>query len=276
MSTSVVSEVRVRVLRWIVLVLAATQVAGQVVADVVAPNFLEDGATNEATITPAGYAFLIWGLICALSLISAAALVRYGLGAEWERRVLINLGVVFIGFNVWLVTAAQDWLWVTVAVFATMFVLLIDTLWLLTGRAHDMSCPRWVRLLLTVTVGLYTGWTSIAVFVNVAAALIYQGWSPAGTWGTAWQMILLVLATATALALTRLFHGTLGYVAAVLWALIAAAIGAASRDGVTLATAATIATVLVATAALATRWSVPDAARKRSLTALAWLRSGQS
>lgn len=253
MGTDVALGMRVRVLRWIVLVLAAAQAAGPVVADVVAPNFLEDGATNEATITPVGYAFSIWGLICTMSLFSAVALVRYGLGAEWERRVLINLGVVFIGFNVWLLAAAQDWLWVTVAVFATMFGLLIDTLRLLIGRASELSCPRWVRLLLTVTVGLYTGWTSVAVFINVAAALIYQGWSTAGIWGTAWQMILLVLATATALALTRVFHGTLGYVAAVLWALIATAIGAAGRDGVALAIAAISATVLVATAALATR-----------------------
>jgi hypothetical protein len=243
----------VRVLRWIVLALAVAQAAGPVVANVLAPNFLETGATNEATITPAGYAFSIWGVICVLSLLSAAALVRHGLGAAWERRVLINLGAVFVGFNVWLMVAAQNWLWVTVAVFATMFVLLIGTLLLLTGRAHEMNCPRWARRLLTGTVGLYTGWSSVAVFVNVAAALINQGWPTAGRWGTVWQLILLGLATATALALTQLFHGTFGYVAAVLWALSAAAISAAGRDGVALATAAIIAIVLVTTGALLTR-----------------------
>ncbi|MDQ3885772.1 MAG: hypothetical protein M3308_01830 [Actinomycetota bacterium] len=242
-----------RVLGWIVLVLAVAQAAGPAVANAVAPNFLETGATNEATITPAGYAFSIWGVICTLSLLSAVALVRHGLGTARERRVLIDLGVVFLGFNVWLWAAAQNWLWITVVVFATMFGLLIDTLRLLTARAHETSCPQWVRLLLTVTVGLYTGWTSVAVFVNVAAALINLGWSPAGSWGTVWQMILLVLATATALALTRLFHATPGYVAAVLWALIAAAISASGRDGTVLAAAAIIATVLVITAALAIR-----------------------
>jgi hypothetical protein len=64
-------------------------------------------------------------------------------------------------------------------------------------------------------------------------------------------MILLGLATATALTLTGLFHATPGYVAAVLWALIAAAISASGRDGTVLAAAAIIATVLVVTAALA-------------------------
>ncbi|MGZ5365846.1 MAG: hypothetical protein ACXWD5_17340, partial [Mycobacterium sp.] len=70
--------------RWIAAVLALTQLAAPLIANALAGNFLKSGATNQALITPAGYAFSLWG------------------------------------FSVWLLVAAQDWLWVSVAVFAVM------------------------------------------------------------------------------------------------------------------------------------------------------------
>jgi hypothetical protein len=41
--------------------------------------FLESGATNEALITPAGYAFSQWGLITVLSEVTAVAVLHNGL-----------------------------------------------------------------------------------------------------------------------------------------------------------------------------------------------------
>ena len=86
------------------------------------------------------------------------------------------------------------------------------------------------------------------MFANVAAALINNGVS-ASTVG--WQFVVLVVAGVSRSWLTRLFRGTPGYVAGVVWALVAIAIGAADRGSTFLSTTAVVATVLVVIATVA-------------------------
>jgi uncharacterized membrane protein YhaH (DUF805 family) len=236
--------------RWITAVLALSQLAAPFVVNAVAGNFLESGATNAALITPAGYAFGLWGLITALSAATAVAILRYGLGAWWETSLLIDAGVVFVGFSVWLVVAAQDWLWVSVPVFAVMVSALIHIMRLLIRRPHDMTCPRWLAVLATVTFGLYLGWSSIAVFANIAAALIDSGVSASAPW---WQFVVLVAAALFAAWMTTMLRGSAGYVAGVLWALVAIAIGAAGRGSMALSVTAAVAAAVVVGAAIAVR-----------------------
>jgi hypothetical protein len=236
--------------RWIAAVLALSQLAAPFVADALAGNFLESGATNEALITPAGYAFGLWGLITALSTVTAVAVLRYGLGAWWETGLLIDASVVFVGFSAWLTVAAQDWLWVSVVVFMVMVSALIHIMRLLVQRPHDMACPRWLAVLATVTFGLYLGWSSIAVFANVAAALINSGASASAP---LWQFVVLVAAALFAVGMTTMLRGSPGYVAGALWALVAIAIGAAGRGNMALSVTAAVAAVAVVIAAIAVR-----------------------
>jgi len=112
----------------------------------------------------------------------------------------------------------------------------------------DLTSPRWVRRLATLTFGLYLGWSSLAVFVNVAAAAIRSG---APTADVGWQAAVLVAATAAAMVLTVVLRGTPGYVAAVAWALIAVAVGAAHRGSTVLAVASAVATVVIVSIAAA-------------------------
>lgn len=238
---------RVTTWRWIAAVLALSQLAAPFVANAVAGNFLESGATNEALITPAGYAFSLWGLITLLSAVTALAVLRYGLGAWWETNVLVDASVVFVGFSVWLMVAGQDWLWVSVVVFAVMVWALVHIMRLLVRRRHDLTCPSWVAVLATVSFGLYLGWSSVAVFANVAAALINSGVSPSVVW---WQFVILVAAAAFVVGLVTMLRGSVGLVAGAVWALVAIAIGAGQRDSTTLSTVAVIATVLVAFASV--------------------------
>ncbi len=238
----------VKAWRWIATALAVSQLAASPIITWLFGDFLSSGATNDALITPSGYAFAIWGLITLLTVVTCVAVVRVGLGAPWERRILVEASVVFLGFSTWLIVAAQNWLWLSVAVFAVMVGALVDVLRLLVRRAGDLTCPPWLRRLATLTFGLYLGWSSVAVFVNVAAASIESG---ASADGTGWQAIILVAATATAIWLTAYLRGALGYVAAVLWALIAVTIGAAHRGSPVLVAAAAAAAVLVAVVALA-------------------------
>ncbi|KAA0092790.1 hypothetical protein CIW49_28830 [Mycolicibacterium sp. P1-18] len=232
----------VRAWRWIALLLALTQLATPPVIARVFGDFLSSGATNRALITPSGYAFSIWGLITLLTVVTGVAVLRHGLGSTWETRVLVELSVVYAGFSAWLVVAGQDWLWLSVVVFAVMVAALVDVVRLVMRHGDDLTCPRWLRRLATVTFGLYLGWSSVAVFVNVAAAAIRFG-AAAGDVG--WQAAVLVAATAAAIVLTAFLRGSPGYVAAVVWALVAAAIGAAHRGSTALSVASVVATVVV-------------------------------
>lgn len=158
--------------------------------------------------------------------------------------------MVFVGFSVWLAVAAQNWLWVTVAVFAVMVGALAHIMLLLVRRRGDLSCPPWLTTLATVTFGLYLGWSSIAVFANIAAALIDSGVSPDAA---LWQGVVLVAAAAFAVLLTVTLRGTVGYAAGVLWALVAITVGAAGRDSVALAVTAAVAALVVVAATAWTR-----------------------
>ncbi|WP_237570049.1 hypothetical protein [Mycolicibacterium lacusdiani] len=236
--------------RWITLLLAVSQLAAPAVTSAVAGDFLASGATNEALITPAGYAFGLWGVITVLSAITALAIVRYGFGAWWELGVLIDLCIVFTGFSVWLLIAAQDWLWTSVVVFLVMAGALVHVMRKLVRHPDQVTCPSRVRTLATVTFGLYLGWSSIAIFANVAAALIYGGWSSADV---AWQFVVLALAAVSAVVTTVMLRGTIGYVVGVLWALVAIAIGAAERGNSMLASTAAFGAVAVLLVAVL-RW----------------------
>ncbi len=218
--------------RWIVFVLALSQLAAPFVASRLAGNFLSTGVTNEAIITPAGYAFGIWSVIGTLSAATAVAVLIFGLGARWELSMLVNAAVVFTGFSSWLAMASQGWLWGTVAIFVVMVCALANVMWLLVRRGGELTGPAWLHRLAVVTFGLYFGWSSVAVFVNIAAALIDHGWSAADP---LWQAAVLTIAAATATALTVWLRATPGHVVAVLWGLIAVNVGALQRTSFALA-----------------------------------------
>jgi hypothetical protein len=59
---------------------------------------------------------------------------------------------------------------------------LIHIVRLLLLRRHDLTCPSWLAVLATVTFGLYPGWSSVAVFTNIVAALINSGVSASTVW----------------------------------------------------------------------------------------------
>ncbi len=235
--------------RRVLVVLAVSQLIAPLVVSALAGDFLRSGATNEALITPAGYAFSLWGVITLLCAATALAVWRFGLGSTWETSLLVDASVVFVGFSVWLAVAAQNWLWTTVVVFAVMVGALVHIMLLLVSHRGDLSCPPWLASLATVTFGLYLGWSSIAVFVNVAAALIDPGVSASAT---LWQGVVLVAAATFAVLLTVTLRGTVGYAAGALWALIAASIGAAGRGSVVLSAMAAVAALVVA---VATAWA---------------------
>jgi hypothetical protein len=61
--------------RWVAAALSLSQLASPLVITRLFGDFLSTGVTNEALITPAGWAFSIWGLITLLSAVTAVSVL---------------------------------------------------------------------------------------------------------------------------------------------------------------------------------------------------------
>jgi hypothetical protein len=188
---------------------------------------LEIGGSGGPQITPAGYAFAVWGVIVTLAL-GYALLQTFKADralAPLARAVGWPLALVYAGFVLWLVAAVNGWLATTVLIFVVMFLLLRRVyLLILPWRA---SLPWYYRVLLEGQVGIYLGWTSIAIFANLAAALTFYG---LGETGAVWQAGILIAAAANGLFGVRYTAASPAYTATVLWAFLGVLIGLTAYD----------------------------------------------
>src|SRR3954452_13655831 len=147
--------------RWLLLLTAVAQA----VSPLVIP--FDQGSQRDPVVVPPGPFFAIWGVIV-LGCLAAAAWGFPAARADrapW-RRVQLPLSLAQVGFVVWLVVAARLPV-LTLPVFVGMLVLLVPSLLAVLRSAAD----RPTRVLLGGTLGLYTGWTAAAVWLNAATLL---------------------------------------------------------------------------------------------------------
>ncbi|RDI23135.1 hypothetical protein DFR72_111266 [Lentzea flaviverrucosa] len=248
----------------VVLVLLAT---GQVVSPIVVSvlgggQFTTSDRVGEPPIVPAGYAFSIWGLVEALCLAYAIwALVTRAPGHALRDRLARPLCLVFTGFTVWLIAAEVEPVWSTVAVFVVMVIGLLKAMDI--AVRHRAEIARWhtaPRVLLWSMLGVYTGWSSVAIWVNLTTALIESGAPTDGPAGVAGQIAILAGATATAVALLWRIGGLVSYGLSVAWAIVAVVIATADARQFVLSVIAAVALLLVVVATVWFRLRAPGAA----------------
>ena len=201
------------------------------IGQLVSPTLLfltqNDALTADATdtpITPPGWTFLIWGVVCLLGL-AYALYQRPGRGGPLSGeldRIAEALTPVFVLYSLWLAVAALDVVAVTVVIFAAMLVGLLRTARVVRS-SRQLAQTRGPRLLVGWLLGTYTGWTAVAVFVNLSAAVRQAGAPVSTAVGLAWQAVLLAAAVVVAVAIARRWRAPWPYVLTVLWALTGAA-----------------------------------------------------
>lgn len=205
---------------------------------------------DPTPIVPAGYAFAIWGVVFALSIGFAVAHAAPGEARGPMRWLGWPVAAVFALCILWLKCARFGPLWLTLPVFAAMVALLLPTL------AYAVRAPMrgWQRAATLAMLGLYAGWSSIAVFANASELL--------ARWRADWfipgrdeaTLVLIALAAITALAGTVIARGSLWYAGAAGWALAAIALANRTREQrLAVAGAALAALALVALATLLAR-----------------------
>lgn len=153
----------------------------------------EISAMYQTKITPAGFAFSIWGIIYTLVGISLGWML-YKHKERKTKQVIDGIGYWFI------ISSLANVLWTVSFAYLKLplsTVLIFILLFSLTKIVMNLSKLR-VNLnpLYPLTFGLYTGWVMIASVVNIAASLVQAEWQGFGVSELVWATIIIVIAVA--------------------------------------------------------------------------------
>jgi hypothetical protein len=120
-------------------------------------------------------------------------------------------------------------------------------------RAAIKAWSPLARLLLWGTLGLYTGWSSVAVWLNLCTAVVGSGAPVTTSAAILGQIAILAGAVGTAVAITWFTDGLLPYVATIAWALGGVMVSTIQEGYPVLTTAAAVGLVLVLVTAVVAR-----------------------
>ena len=145
-------------------------------------------------ITPANYAFIIWGVIY-------LGLIAYGIyqfhperrSDPQLQRVNQRLILACVAQVIWIFLFTLQYFAVSILAMLVILGSLIDIyLTLDIGRARTSRQRRWMA---HIPFSLYLGWIAVATIVNIAAPLYASGWGGWGLSPVAWTVVMLIVAT---------------------------------------------------------------------------------
>ena len=195
----------------------------------------------QVYFVPAGYVFAIWGIIY----IGWIAFSIYQFRADQkESPRLRSLGYLFALsgiFNAaWLFTWHYNFFGLGVLVMLTLLgLLIVSYLKLNVGRTPVSAAEKWS---VDVPFSVYLGWISVATVANVTEYLYFINWTGFGIAPQAWAVIMLMIASVLALAMTVARRDS-GYAFVLVWSFA----GIAQKQSATalVANSAWVATVFV-------------------------------
>jgi hypothetical protein len=173
----------------------------------------------DPPITPAGYTFAIWGIITLLGLCYGFyQLLPNRPSADLHQKAARTLCVVYVLFSVWLFVASKNWLWTTVIIFVAMFILLFMLFQFIQENKQQLALAD--KILLEGQIGIYLGWSTVAIFANTASALAYYNILTMNTIGIIIQSALLILALINGIYGINKTNGNYFLSATILWAFV--------------------------------------------------------
>jgi len=182
-------------------------------------------ATYPTLLTPAGYAFSIWGLIfLALTVYAVWQLLPAQQTVQLPDAVARPLTLASVATAAWVVLFAYELLAVSVLVMLLILGALIVAFGRVRRRVRAALAPRWV----SVPFALYLGWISVASVINITIGLRALGWQTPDNVSVLLTFGLLAVVVALGLIVGSVFRSAV-YPLVVAWALVA--IWVAQRGG---------------------------------------------
>ena len=179
---------------------------------------------NLSPVTPAGYAFAIWGLIYLASLALAAYQV---LPSQQARRVHRITGWwlagAFAASTVWVPIFGSQTIWLSQLVIITLVVCLA----MATHRFTQLGAAETAaeRYLFRMPVTTYLGWATLACFAGFGTTFRSLGMPAEARWVNEISVVLVLSATIMSLFVVGRLAAVMGFVLTGCWALVAVAIG---------------------------------------------------
>lgn len=192
-------------------------------------------------ITPADYAFAIWGLIY-LGLIAYGI---YQLRPTQRQNPTIQqvnglLIVACLAQMVWVTLFTLRLFWPSVIAMLAILLPLIGA-YLRLGIGHGRA-SRERKWLAHIPFSIYLGWISVATIVNVASALYTSGWQGGGISPSTWTAIMIIVAAAIG-AVVAVRCTDWAFTLVLIWAFVAIALR--HLDNLLIATTAIAAAVVL-------------------------------
>lgn len=198
---------------------------------------------NTSPVTPAGYAFAIWGLIYAACLALAVYQLLPGQrGREVHRRTGWWLVAAFACSTVWIPIFGSRTIWLSQVVIVALVGCLAVTAWRLSTVGPAAGTGE--RVLLRLPVTLYLGWATLATAAGFGLTFRTLGMAESGGTATAVSLVLVVAATAISVVVVTRVSAAVGFAFTACWALVAVAV-ATYVDTVRVAALLAIVVVLV-------------------------------
>ena len=191
-------------------------------------NFSGGGNFQQLLITPAGYTFAIWGAITIFSFIFATYHLFFD-KKTFSNKFYLYLYLVYILFTVWLLVAERSWLGLTVLVFIPMYYSLLKA-WEEVIYHHKLQ-NFWDKAFLQGGLGMYVGWTTIAIVLNIGVWLFSFGVDNYSEIGLLLQTLLIVGATSNAIFVLRKYKYNIVLFGTFWWAFVGLLVGLLGRAG---------------------------------------------
>jgi TspO/MBR family len=177
---------------------------------------------SAVQVTPANYAFAIWGLIY-LGLIAFAI---YQMQPTQRHNPRLQRSGYWLAFAcvsqcVWIYLFLDRlFLASIVAMFGILLSLICTYQSLGIGQ---QNVPRQERWFIHIPISIYLGWITVASVVNIAIALYSINWNGWGMPSTLWTIMMMIVSASIAALMTIQRHDT-AYRLVIVWALVAIAI----------------------------------------------------
>jgi len=174
---------------------------------------------------PAGYAFAIWGVIFALALVYAVQQVRpSAAAAPLYRAIGGRTALLFALSTLWMLVAQFQGPTVALAgIIVVMWALAVKAMFAAQAAGADAGGSGSVggggHAVAAALLGLYAGWLTLAVALNLSAVVRETG--AIGPADAPYVIGVLLAAGAVAAAIVWRARGPVWYTLAVIWGLVA-------------------------------------------------------
>ncbi len=205
-------------------------------------KFSGGGNFQELLITPAGYTFAIWGAITLFSFVFATYHLFFD-KKTFSKNFYLSLSLIYILFTVWLVVAERNLFFLTVLVFLPMYYALLKA-WQEIVFKHKLE-NNWEKIFLQGGTGMYVGWTTIAIILNIGIWIFSYGINIYSQTGLLLQTLIVVAATGNAIIILKKFNYNIVLFGTYWWAFVGLLTGLLSRTGTSILIAVTLICVAV-------------------------------